>query len=167
MDSEDELKAPVMLPPLQVHRISSTNRFTSGTVLDLPSMTDNCFVYNFKTPTGKTVFIESNGQFKFSEYNFGTLFSGFNDVTLEMQLDFHYMFDCMLDFKWPNADFEYSVNVYTDRRIAIYDLSNADYWPTILAWFAWQCNSNGINFFQYVRLLNEDDEGCPYGTIFA
>lgn len=86
-------------------------------------------------------------------------------VYLEFKLPMHKMFQAALACKWPQFDFEYTVNVYTDMGVAIYELPSLDYWPSVLSWFAWQCLTNGICFFSYVKLLGENTS--DYGTIFA
>ena len=151
---------------IQVPKVHSTNPFSSGSRETMPTPSSTRFVYVLKTEDDETIMLENTGTFKLSEYNFGKLFDDFDVVTLEMSLGFHYMFDYMLDVNWPNVDFEYTVNVYTERRIALYDLENIDYWPCVLAWCAFQCISNGVNFFDHVRLVGED-HSLPYGTVFA
>lgn len=159
---------PELDEPLQVPHLSSTNQYFSGTKNALPFMRSDSFIYVFpdscKDKFG-TVFIESGNGFKFSEYNFGACFDNFEPLVLEMTLDFHRLFESMLDYKWPQFDFELIVNIYSDRGVAIYELPNVDYWPPILAWFAFQCLCNGINFFEHVRKLGE--QSTEYNTIFA
>lgn len=168
MDDEDS-NQDITTNQVQVDSVSSTNRFYSGRRDAMPVSSSTKFMYLLKNDDGeeKTVFVENTGTLRLSEYNFGRLFDHSNTVTLEMKLDFHYMFEYMLDVKWPNVDFEYTINVYTERKIAIYELENVDYWPCILAWCAYQCMRNGLNFFHFVRLVVDEDGDLPYDTVFA
>ncbi|QIJ58773.1 hypothetical protein [psittacine adenovirus 6] len=156
--------------PLQDARISSVNKFFSGTRRTFPNTSENVFIYRLYMPETNTehVFIERLDTFLLSEYNFGTLFLRGGDVVLEFKLPFHYMFQAALECKWPTLEPEYAVNVYQDRGVTIYEIPNIYYWPSLLAWFAWQCMANEIPFFDYVRLLSDNGlEDGDYGTVFA
>lgn len=156
--------------PVQVNRISSGHTFYSGIKSHFPSMREDTFVYIFPveaTTAFGSVFIESPGILKLSEYNFGSLFSTVGNICIEFHLPFHDLFQAALTFKWPSFDFDYDCNIYTERRIAIYEFANTDYWPPVLAWFSWQCLLNGIHFFEHVKLLGDDFLENDYGTVFA
>lgn len=159
--------------PPQVALISSSSRYYSGSARFLPDGRTDLFIYTyppeaeslFNTSVVGNVFIESTLRFKPSEYNFGPIFDNLTDVTIEFKLPLHDIFYKMLCFKWNNFDFDYDLNIYTHQGVAVWDFANTDYWPTILAYFAFQCENNGIPFFDHTRLI--DTEGNDYGTIFA
>lgn len=155
-------------PPLQEQKVTSSTSFYSGNKRDVPLMRDNCFTYIFPPDQHGifgTMFIESSEPFSLSEYNFGALFLDYGDVSLEFNLALFDLFEAMLDYKWQESNLEYTTNVYSHRDIAICTFPNIDYWPPILAWFARQCMHNNIGFFNYVKLL--DHENNDYGTVFA
>ncbi|QHB43566.1 MAG: hypothetical protein [psittacine adenovirus 7] len=154
--------------PIQDARISSVNKFFSGTRRTFPHTSEMKFVYRLYFPdTGvEHILLERVGTYKLSEYNFGTLFLEGGDVLIEFKYPFHCMFEAALERKWPALEPEYAVNIYEDQGIAVYEFPNIYYWPAILVWFAWQCLMNDIPFFDYCRLLNGNAESS-YGTIFA
>lgn len=164
--SEDEA-------PPQVPTISSSTRYSSGSTRFLPDSGPDLFIYVYpeqaKTLFGSSlvgnVFVESTVSFKPSEYNFAPLFDNLTDVTIEFKLPLHDLFLKMLNSKWHHFDFDYIVNVYSHQDIAVWDFANTDYWPTVLAYFTFQCSQNGIDFFSHAKLI--DNEGNDYGTIFA
>lgn len=152
--------------PIQDARLSSTYQYYSGTKRSVPHMRSECFIYIFPeccTGTYGNVFIETNVRFKLSEYNFGACFDTFNTVTMKMNSHFHTLFNAYLNFKWPNYELEYVVTLDNEKGFAFYDFPNIDYWPAILAIFAFQCSCNNIQFFENVRLItNENTEAINF-----
>ncbi|QXX30968.1 ORF8 [Psittacine adenovirus 2] len=154
--------------PLQVPKVSSSFYYYSGSKYSLPNMCSNCFTYVFPREVQNcygSVFIESPATFSFSEYDFGSVFEQFEEVELEFVFPFYDLFQCILNFKWYSYDLEYAADIDTDNNTALCTFPNIDYWPPILAWFARQCLSNSISFFDNVKLRN--NEAGEYGTIFA
>lgn len=176
MEGEPDLQADEELStdsdiefPLQEPHISSSISFYSGSRRSVPFMRNDCFIYIFpENHSGEygSVFVESPTVFNLSEYNFSRLFVHFDDLTLEFHLPFYDLFHHIVDFKWYESDLEFTVNRYSERNIALVTFPNLDYWPPILAWFARQCLTNGISFFDHVRLFDENNE-TEYGIIFA
>lgn len=150
-------------PPLQDSRISSCSPFYSGNRSSVPMMRDDTFSAEFEN----MVFIETTEVFSLAEYNFGQLFEDYGTVTLEFKLPLFRLFQKLLRHKWPEHEFECDRNIYNHKGIAVIEFPNVDYWPVLLAWFARQCMSNGIKFFDYCKVHEQDMEGTDYGEIFA
>lgn len=162
--AEEELSSSEddMLPE-QDSRISSCSPYYSGDRNAVPLMRDDSFSTMFQD----TVFIESCGLFGLNEYNFGQLFEDYGTVCLEFKLPMYKLFNKILQHKWPDHEFECEKSLYYHKGIAVIDFPNIDYWPALLAWFARQCLVNGIKFFDYCKLHEQETEGTEYGEIFA
>ncbi|AEC32108.1 hypothetical protein [Raptor adenovirus 1] len=165
MEPRDLLDDAERTQPVQDNKVSAVTKFYSGTKRTFPLLSEDAFIFHFHCGETDCILIENYGTYKLSEYNFGTLLTDLGGIVLEFKLPMHSMFQAALACKWPTFDFEYVVNVYQDMRVAIYELPSTDYWAPVLSWFAWQCLTNGISFFDFVKLLGE--QTGDYGTVFA